>query len=125
MSKNLHIVFSERPDDVSDEEFNRWYDAHLHEILRARGFVSVQRYRLDPVVGDAGSYRYLAVYSIEGDPDDALAALAAQGMGSQDSYTALKEVDTGELELPEWFERAGFASWNCTPLGARVDEAAE
>jgi len=66
-------------------------------------------------------YRYLALYEIEGDPGDALAALAAQGMGSKDSYTALKEVDQGELELPEWFERTGFASWNCIALGDRVD----
>ena len=66
--------------------------------------MSAQRFRLEPVVvdEDAGvKYRYLALYEIEGDPADALAALAAQGMGSKDSYTSLKEVDQGDLELPE------------------------
>ena len=122
MPQHLHIVFSEPPAGVSDEEFNRWYDAHLHEILRAPGFVSARRFRLEPDVADPDvRYRYLALYEIEGDPADALAALAARGMGSKDSYTALKGVDQGELELPEWFERTGFASWNCIALGDRVD----
>ena len=122
MAKHLHIVFSEPPEGVSDEEFNRWYDAHLHEILRAPGFVSARRFRLEPEVADPGvRYRYLALYEIDGDPADAVAGLAAQGMGSKDSYTALKEVGQGDLELPGWFERTRFASWNCIALGERVD----
>lgn len=124
MSRSLHIVFSRPPEGVSDEEFNRWYDVHLHEILSVPGWLAATRYRLDPVVADgAVRYRYLAIYEIEGDPAQALQGLADAGFGSKDSYSALKEVDSGMLELPEWFERAGFASWNLVPLGERVEQA--
>jgi hypothetical protein len=120
---SLHIVFSQPPDGVSDEEFNRWYDAHLAEILAVPGFVAARRYRLDAVVADAGiPHRYLCVYEIDGDPADAIAALAQAGYGDKDTYKALKGVDSGILELPEWFERARFASWNCIPHGGRVEQ---
>lgn len=107
MSQHLHIVFSQPPEGVSDDDFNRWYDAHLREILGVPGFLSARRFRLDPVVADPDvRYRYLAVYEIDGDPADAIAALAGAGMGSKDSYTALKDGGAGSLELPEWFARA-------------------
>ena len=65
LTKNLHIVLSQPPDWLSDEEYNRWYDAHVVEILAVPGFVSARRFRLEPVVEDAGTpvpYRYLVVY---------------------------------------------------------------
>jgi hypothetical protein len=69
---NLQIVFSYVPDGVTDEEFGEWYDAHLPEILSIPGFVSAQRYRLEPVVSDAAepvTYRYLALYEVDRDPE--------------------------------------------------------
>lgn len=124
MSESLHIVFSEPPEGVSDEEFNAWYDAHLDEILSVPGFVAARRFQLDPVVADAGvPHRFLTVYEIDGDPADAIRELEGAGFGSKDSYAALKDVDAGSLELPEWFHRAHFASWNCVPLGDRVEQA--
>jgi hypothetical protein len=126
VAENLHLVLSEPPDGVSDEEFNRWYDAHLEEILATPGFVAARRFRLEPVVENPGSpvrYRYLAIYEIDGDPNEALAALEQRGMGNKDTYTALKDVDQGELELPDWFERVGFASLNAYPVGGRVEAA--
>ncbi len=124
MSRNLHIVLSQPPEGVSDEEFDRWYDAHVPEILRAPGFVAAQRYRLDPVVSDPERpvpYRYLAVYEIEGDPAAAIAALGELGMGSKDSYASLKEQDAGGLELPAWWDDVHFASWNCLAVADRVE----
>ena len=47
MSRNVHIVFSKPPDRISDEEFNRWYDPHLDEILVVPGFVSARRFRME------------------------------------------------------------------------------
>jgi hypothetical protein len=128
MSQNLHIVFSQPPAGVTSEEFNDWYDAHLAEILATPGFLSARRFRLEPVVEDETAqlpFGYLALYEVEGDPDKALAAMAELGLGSKDSYAALKEVDTGELELPDWFKDVRFASWNCMALGERVEADSE
>lgn len=123
MAKSLHIVLGDPPPGVAAEEFNRWYDAHLYEILSVPGFVAATRYRLDPVVTDADiPHRYLTVYEVEGDPADAVAELERAGFGSIDSYAALKGVDPGALEMPPWFEQARFASWNGIPLGERVEQ---
>ncbi|HZR92443.1 MAG TPA: hypothetical protein VFA44_08565 [Gaiellaceae bacterium] len=124
MSDSLHIVFSSPPDGVPEDEFNRWYDAHLDEILAVPGFVSARRFRLDPIVSEPGAgapFRYLAVYEIDGDPADAIAELERAGFGSKESYAALKDADSGSLELPRWWNEARFASWNCVALGARVE----
>ena len=126
MTRNLHIVFSQPPEGVSDEEFNEWYDAHVPEILRAPGFMSAQRYRLDSVVSEPDvpvPYGYLAVYEIDGDPARAVAELEQLGMGSKDSYASLKEADSGDLELPAWWDNVHFASWNCVAVGERVESA--
>jgi hypothetical protein len=127
VAENLHIVFSQPPEGVSEEEFNRWYDAHVPEILAAPGFVAARRFRLDPIVQDAVApvpFRYLALYEVEGDPDEALAELAKLGLGSKDSYAELKEVDSSGPELPGWWEHVRFASWNAVPLGERVESPA-
>jgi hypothetical protein len=123
MGQNLQIVFSHLPDSVSDEEFCEWYDAHLPEILSIPGFVSAQRFRLEPVVTDSVepvSYRYLALYEIEGDPETLLAEMEKRRFGTVDSYAERKAIDASGPALPEWWERARFASWNCIALGERV-----
>jgi hypothetical protein len=127
MSKNLHIVFSQPPAEVSEEEFNTWYDAHLGEILAVPGFLAARRFRLQPVVAGPGGplpYGFLVIYEVEGDPADAVRNLEQAGMGSIDLYSELKEVEEGTLPLPDWFERASFASWNCLALGERVEAPA-
>ena len=123
MARNLQLVFSHLPEAVTDEEFCEWYDAHLPEILSIPGFVSAQRFRLEPVVADAvepTSYRYLALYEIEGDTDTLLAEMEKRRLGTIDSYAERKQIDSSGPALPEWWERARFASWNCIALGERV-----
>ena len=123
MAGNLQIVFSYVPDGVTDEEFSEWYDAHLPEILSIPGFTSAQRFRLEPVVTDATepvSYRYLAMYEIEGDPDKLLEEMAKLQLGNVDTYAERKQVDSSGPALPEWWDRVRFASWNCIALGERV-----
>jgi hypothetical protein len=123
MPQNLQIVFARIPPDVDEDEFNTWYDAHLGEILSIPGFVSAQRYRLDPVVVDREepvSYRYLSVYEIEGDPDRLLAEMESRRLGTADSYRERKAVDASGPELPAWWDSVRFASWNCIALGERV-----
>ena len=123
MGQNLQIVFSHLPESVGDEEFCEWYDAHLPEILSIPGFVSAQRYRLEPVVSDSVepvSYRYLALYEIEGDPETLLAEMEKRRFGTVDSYAERKAIDASGPALPDWWDRARFASWNCIALGERV-----
>lgn len=121
---NLQIVFSRLPDEIDETEFNAWYDAHLGEILSIPGFVSAQRFRLEPVVVDADAavrYRYLALYEIEGNPEELLAAMAAAQLGTRDSYADRKAAgDDGGPELPAWWDEVRFASWNCIATGERV-----
>jgi hypothetical protein len=123
MAGNLQIVFSRFPDSVTEEEFNAWYDAHLPEILAIPGFVSAQRYRLDPVVVDEEApvrYRYMALYEIEGDPERLLEEMQKMSLGTRDSYADLKAVDDSGPALPAWWEEVRFASWNCIAMGERV-----
>jgi hypothetical protein len=123
MAGNLQIVFSYLPEGVTDAEFCEWYDAHLPEILSIPGFTSAQRYRLEPVVSDSVepvTYRYLALYEIEGDTDTLLAEMAKRQLGNIDTYAARKEVDSSGPALPDWWDRVRFASWNCIALGERV-----
>jgi hypothetical protein len=123
MGQNLQIVFSHPPDAVTDEEFGEWYDAHLPEILSIPGFVSAQRFRLEPVVVDSVepvSYRYLALYEIEGDTATLLAEMEKRRLGTVDSYAARKAIDSSGPALPGWWDRVRFASWNCIALGERV-----
>jgi hypothetical protein len=123
MAGNLQIVFSRFPDDVTEDEFNAWYDAHLPEILAIPGFVSAQRYRLDPVVVDDDvpvRYRFMALYEIEGDPDRLLEEMRKMSLGTRDSYADLKAVDDSGPELPAWWDEVRFASWNCIAIGERV-----
>ena len=89
MSENLHLVFSKPPEVISDEEYNRWYDFHLGEILVVPGFVSARRYRLATVKGEwtPSGHRYLSAYEIEGDPRDVMRELD-------------KEVASGRMQLP-------------------------
>src|SRR5262245_6887213 len=113
MTENLHLVFSKPPEAISDEEYNRWYDFHLGEVLVVPGFVSARRYRLETVKGDwtPSGHRYLSAYEIEGDPRDVMNELD-------------KEVASGRMQLPGWFPQITFASFNChshgNPAGARL-----
>ena len=123
MGGNLQLVFSHVPEGVTDEEFNTWYDAHLPEILSIPGFVSAQRYRLEPVVRDSAepvSYRYLAAYEIEGDTQTLLEEMEKLRLGTVDTYAERKSLGDDGPALPEWWGRVRFASWNAIALGERL-----
>jgi hypothetical protein len=123
MPGDLQIVFSRFPDSVDEQDFNEWYDAHLPEILSIPGFVSAQRYRLDPVVVDddaAVRYRYMALYEIEGDPEQLLVEMKNLSLGTRDSYADRKAGGDSGPALPPWWDEVRFASWNCIAMGERV-----
>lgn len=106
MSENLHLVFSNPPAWLGDDDYNRWYDAHLAEILVVPGFVAARRYRLQSAVSSRppGHYRFLSAYEIEGDPAEVMRQLGL-------------EEASGRMQLPEWFPEVHFASFNCHTHG--------
>ena len=106
MPDNLHLVFSKPPEHVSDEEYDRWYDFHLGEILAVPGFAAARRYRLQTVKGEwtPSAHRYLSAYELEGHPKDAMAELA-------------KAAAADRMQLPDWFPQITFASFNCYSHG--------
>jgi hypothetical protein len=110
MSENLHLVFSRRPERISDEEYNRWYDFHLGEILVVPGFVAARRYRLETVRGASApaGHGFLSAYELEGPPQEVMRELD-------------KEVDSGRMQLPDWFPEITFASFNCYSHGNPTD----
>jgi hypothetical protein len=122
MGHYIHLVFSDPPADVAEEEYNAWYAAHVNEILSVDGWEAATRYRIDAVVNadDTGSYRYLSVYELSCAPAEAVANLEAASMGNADAYVEKKDVDEGALPLPDWFPAIRFGSWNCEQVGERI-----
>jgi hypothetical protein len=104
MSQSLCAVFSIPPSDIGDDEYNRWYDGHLYEILAARGFVAARRYALALQRGTAipAPFRYLSLYETEGAIDT-----VRQGLADE----------RPNMRLPDWFDGIRFASWMGMPVG--------
>lgn len=124
MARYLHLVFSEPPEGVADDEYNAWYDEHVKEILGVDGWRSATRYRVGAVVdaGATGGYRYLSVYELDCPPAEAVANLEASGMGDAGAYLESRDDDSA-LPVPEWFTSIRFGSWNCTQVGEVVTAA--
>ncbi len=124
MAQYIHLVFSDPPAGVTEHEFNEWYDAHVQEILAVDGWVAATRFRLEPVVAadQTGGYRYLSLYELDLPPDEAVANLAAAGMGNADAYLDKKaDSDPADpLPLPDWFAGIRFGSWNAVGTSARI-----
>jgi hypothetical protein len=100
MATNVHFVFSTPPAEVSFEDFDRWYDTHVADILAGPGFPAARRYRVDGVRGDRPPtmYRHLSLYHVDGDGTQALGELE-------------RRVQSGEVPLPDWFGDIRFASF--------------
>ena len=63
MSKTLLMIMMEKPDGVSEEEFNRLYnESHIPALLSVPGVHGAKRYRLNGVDGDLDVPTYLALY---------------------------------------------------------------
>ena len=125
VTKYVHLVFSDPPAGVTEDEFNEWYDAHVQEILAVDGWVAATRYRIAAEVGadESGGYRFLSLYELDVPPEVAVANLAAAGMGNADTYIDMKGEDghaEDELPLPDWFAGIRFASWNATGTSDRI-----
>ena len=116
---------------MTEDEFNEWYDAHVQEILAVDGWAAATRYRIAPEVGadESGGYRYLSLYELDVPPEQAVANLAAAGMGNADTYIEMKgeerRTPSDPLPLPDWFAGIRFASWNATGTSERIVPSAD
>jgi hypothetical protein len=101
VATNVHFVFSSPPAEIPFDEFSRWYEGHVEDILAGRGFPAARRYRLQGVVSDRPPtmYDHLSLYHVEGDGSQALTELD-------------RRVQTREVPLPDWFGEIRFASFH-------------
>jgi hypothetical protein len=83
MPRYLFVVYT-NPAEGREGDFNRWYDEqHLADVLAVPGVKSARRYQLcgEQVQERAQPYKYLALYEIEADNEQAFfqALLARAG----------------------------------------------
>jgi hypothetical protein len=118
----IQMVFSRRPDGVTDDDWNAWYDAHLHEILAIPGFVSARRYAIEQDVGagEGIEWTHIALYEVEGGFEELAQNMIRMSLGSAEAYIALKRTDTTGPPLPPWWDEVRFASWNGVALAPRI-----
>jgi hypothetical protein len=64
-----------------EKQFGDWLDGHVDDVLATPGIVAAQRYELEQVhtlpEGLERPFQFLTIYEIEGDFEEALAALRA------------------------------------------------
>jgi hypothetical protein len=110
--ENVHLVFSEPPEWLAADDFDRWYEAHVREILAVDGYDAARRFELHAAVGTTSPTMYsrLALYGISGDPAETLAGLQ-------------RAVEAGAVAHPEWFGEARFASFVGRALEGPIDLA--
>jgi len=106
MANNLYLVFSEKPEQISVDDYHRWYADHAQENIESPKFVSAQRYITQEIVASepVGDEQHLSVYEYEGDMD----------LWRKD---LTRRIASGDVVLPEWFKQIKFKSWRCSPLG--------
>jgi hypothetical protein len=110
VSENVCLVFSKPPEGLSADEFGRWYEGHVGDILRVDGFRAARRFNLEAARGDTSPtmYPHLSLYAIDGDAGEALARLD-------------EAVAAGDVPLPDWFGGIRFASFFGSPLEGPID----
>ena len=113
------LVFT-NPVVGQEDQYHRWYDTHLREVVSCEGVVSGRRYRMSPDAdvltpvwmrthADRGDlpmpFEFLAVYEIEGD-----LATAVQAITTKDNYS----VRPGDS-----LDNDTVAMWAFTQTGAQ------
>lgn len=109
--RDLLLVFS-NPVDGQEEPYNEWYDrTHLAEIVAVPGVVAGRRYELAPVeipgAADrpAQPHRYLALYELDGDPDEIMAECAHRMMTGEIGIH--ESIDMSTISTTVWRARPG------------------
>jgi hypothetical protein len=114
LSPAAHIVFSRRPQAVTDEQYDRWYETRISQLRGVPGMTSAARYEVVPALDEPAEpdrFTRAAIFEIEATAPDAVAALAA-------------ELSSG-TNLPDWFEDIHVGSWLAYPVGQRIGREAK
>jgi len=107
----VYLVFSRRPQLVTEEEYDRWHEIHISQVLAVPGFAAAARYELVPALEEPAApdrFTRASVYEIDASAREALAALA-------------HAVSSGRMDLPDWFGAIQVGSWLAHPLGQRIE----
>jgi hypothetical protein len=110
VAKNLYLVLSKRPEAISAEDYDRWYEDHAQENIESPGFVSARRFNVTPQRGNEGPFEHLAVYEYEGTQERWRSDLNSR-------------IESGEIKLPEWFPQITFGGWDCEPASGLLTPA--
>lgn len=110
MARHLFLVFT-TPQPGQDEAYNSWYDdQHLDDVLRSKGFVAAQRFRVAAQFGAPDILPYLAIYEIESDdPQAALDELA-------------RLADASVIPISDALDSLASRTYLATPLTPRMIE---
>jgi hypothetical protein len=100
LGEHVFIVFT-NPWPGREDDFERWYDAHLSEVADVDGFQWGERLvaDADQRPGQATRWKYAALYGFEGDVDDIHRRLKALG-----------EADTGSFRVSDAVHPA-YVAW--------------
>jgi hypothetical protein len=99
----MYLVFSKKPDSISAEEYDRWYELHAQENIESPGFQTVRRYSVDQVNGEPAPYHHLAAYEYDGEMSEWRASLT-------------ERIASKDIRLPEWFPEITFGSFDIHPI---------
>jgi len=110
VSENVYLVFSKPPEGLSADEYGRWYEGHVQDILTVEGFAAARRFNLEVIRGDTSPtmYPHLSLYAFDGDAREAMSRLAAA-------------TESGAVPRPDWFGSIRFASFYGWALEGPID----
>jgi hypothetical protein len=111
-TKRHEFVILTDPTDGREDDFLRWYEAHIPEILdNYPGLTTGHLFRAAPQqrTGQAPDWRYLALYALEADDVAEYFAIEPRGLEG--------------MTKPDGALAARPAQWVFTPLGPRATES--
>jgi hypothetical protein len=107
-TSSFFFVFA-NPVEGQEAEFNEWYDnTHVHEVCATPGISAAQRYTLAPMeipenaIGTLPPppHRYLAVYDVEGEPQQVMADFLGRLQGGE--MTLSPALDFPNVSMGFW-----------------------
>jgi hypothetical protein len=110
VATNLYLVLSKRPEAISAQDYDRWYEAHAQENIESPGFLNARRFKITPQRGSEGPFEHLAVYEYEGTQEQWRSDLNGR-------------IESGDIKLPEWFPQITFGAWDCEPVSGLLKPA--
>ena len=105
VSSGVMLVLSNATDPSQDDEFNRWYDEHVLEVLEVPGVVSATRYVLADEQLPGGAWparRYLVIYELR---DEDLDAVRERILATSASRTHSSTLEMDPLPITSIYQR--------------------